>query len=900
MTGDFIVKTLTHKHARTTVVSATSRPPARHLSPVCVRVLLALLAGSAFPALADDYFDPALLSLGEGQAVDLSQFEKKGGQAEGRYHVDIYVNGQFSGTRDLDFVHDSTGALRPVVTPLELDDWGVNLKSRSDLAGLPPREVMSRGLAGYIPQATTSLDFSRMTLQVMVPQLYMKPRQDDLADPALWQSGDPAFLLNYNLSGSTYESKMNGNKNNNQGFFASLQPGLNIGPWRLRNSSTYSYNQQRYDEYDYLEDEKNRMVRTQSRWASQQTYLQRDIAMLRSQLTLGETSTGSVASQVLDGFSYRGAGLMSSDAMIPGSMTGFAPVIAGIARTNARVTVTQNGMVVYEANVAPGPFRFDDIFANGSSGDLKVTIHETDGTTHGFSQPYSTLPVMLREGQLRYEVAAGQYYVGHGGYNATGTPGFGMVTAIYGLPHGVTIYGGGLGASNYQSAALGAGFSILDYGALSLDVTRSRTLLDGTDDPLTGQSYRARYSKSMLTSGTTVDLTAYRYSTRNFMSFNDANNRGYDTSTGLPSWLNGRRRSTFEVRLSQTLFEDYSVTLSGHRDDYWGTDKVNNTLNAGVSGSIKQVGWSLNYNIDRIRGERNDWPENRQLSLNLNVPMSLFGSAAALQNAYANYTLSHDNTGRTSSQLSMGGSMLEDNRMSWSVSQSEGNQGQGNSGSASLGYNSDMGMGNLGYNYDNSGGRGVTYSASGGLLAHRHGVTLARNISDTAVLVHTGVPDVKIMNGDVTTDRWGNAVVTSMRTYARNTIDIDPSSLPEGANPSGGSHFLYPTAGAVMVEDYPVRLGQQVLMNLTHNGVPVPFGAMAALKNDPDAGQGSIVGEGGQVYLSGMPQKGTLLVQWGGSASAQCEVPFTLPAPVQRKKDDKSWHPVKTLDMTCR
>ncbi|CAB0020665.1 unnamed protein product, partial [Nesidiocoris tenuis] len=52
-----------------------------------------------------------------------------------------------------------------------------------------------------------------MRLNISVPQLNMKPNQDNLADPALWQEGDTAFLLNYNLSGNTYESRNDTNSN---------------------------------------------------------------------------------------------------------------------------------------------------------------------------------------------------------------------------------------------------------------------------------------------------------------------------------------------------------------------------------------------------------------------------------------------------------------------------------------------------------------------------------------------------------------------------------------------------------------------------------------------------------------------------------------------------------------
>ena len=868
------------------------------IKPVRTHFVAAFLSGISSPAFADDYFDPSLLQFGLGdiQNVDLSHFGRTGGQVEGVYNVEVFVNNEFKGAHSFNFIYDSSKSLMPVLTPANLDDWGVNLNSIKGLSGLSFNEPIPLSLSEYVSDASAKLDFSQMRLALSVPQLNMKLNENTLADPSLWDEGDTAFLLNYNFSGSNYKSTIEGNKSNSQGFFGSFQSGLNIGSWRVRNSSTYTYNQQRYDIYEPFDNKHSRTSQSQHNWNSQQTYLQRDIASLRSQLILGETSTGSVASQILDGFSYRGFALMSSDAMIQGNMNGFAPVIAGMARSNAQVTVTQNGVVIYQANVAPGPFRFTDIVGSGNSGDLIVSIRESDGSVHFFSQPYSSLPVMQREGQLRYEIASGQYNIGRGGDKVSATPGFISLSAIYGLPWDVTAYGGVIWANNYHSLALGSGFSLGSYGALSLDSTHSRAEHVNNGKRLTGESYRVRYSKSLMTTGTTIDLTAYRYSTSNFLSFNDVNNRIHTSESGFPDWLNGRRRSTYELRLNQSLSNDYQLWLSGHRDNYWGSNKTNTNMSAGLSGMVKQIGWSLSYSIDRLRGN-GDWPENKQWAFTLNVPMSILGSSSSFQNSYLINRLIHDNTGRSNNQLTMGGSLLEDNSISWSLSQNLGNQGQGNSGSASMGYTDSWGSANIGYNYDNNGGQGITYNANGALIAHRYGVTTTPYINDAAIVVHTGVPGVKVMNGDVATDRWGNAVVTGVRTYNRNHISLDPASLPEGANPPGSSHSLYPTSGAILVDRNPIRLGQQVLMNIFYNGKPVPFGAIATLKGETD--QGSIIGEGGQVYLGGMPEKGILQVKWGNKPETLCQVHFTLPKPAVRSKNDDFWHQIKTVDTNC-
>lgn len=37
------------------------------------------------------------------------------------------------------------------------------------------------------------------------------------------------------------------------------------------------------------------------------------------------------------------------------------------------------------------------------------------------------------------------------------------------------------------------------------------------------------------------------------------------------------------------------------------------------------------------------------------------------------------------------------------------------------------------------------------------------------------------------------------------------------------------------------------------------------------------MGEDGQLYISGMPEKGALQVNWGKDQAQQCRVAFTLP-----------------------
>jgi outer membrane usher protein len=145
-----------------------------------------------------------------------------------------------------------------------------------------------------------------------------------------WQQGINAGLLNYNLSGQKTDPRHGGEATSSQ--FVSLQPGLNVGPWRLRNYSTLNHN-----------DDGNQ-------WDSVYSYISRDIHALKGQLIVGQTYT---SSSVFDSISFTGLQLNSDKEMLPDSMNGFAPVIKGIARSTADVTVYQNGYSIYKTTVSP-------------------------------------------------------------------------------------------------------------------------------------------------------------------------------------------------------------------------------------------------------------------------------------------------------------------------------------------------------------------------------------------------------------------------------------------------------------------------------------------------------------------------------------------------------------------
>lgn len=67
-----------------------------------------------------------------------------------------------------------------------------------------------------------------------------------------------------------------------------------------------------------------------------------------------------------------------------------------------------------------------------------------------------------------------------------------------------------------------------------------------------------------------------------------------------------------------------------------------------------------------------------------------------------------------------------------------------------------------------------------------------------------------------------------------------------------------PTEGAIIPASFATRVGGRALITLTQvNGKPVPFGAVASLVGQEDTRWDTgIVGDSGDVYMSGLPEKG--------------------------------------------
>ncbi|QMI04636.1 fimbria/pilus outer membrane usher protein [Citrobacter sp. RHB25-C09] len=814
-------------------------------------VILCGLAAACFASQtwADDYFNPALLDVDNPQQgkTDLSVYEKGPGQAPGNYQVSIFIDNNKIDTRDVTFTlrqeRDGQNTLQPCFT---LDD----LKSLGIKTDAYPK-LMAQGKCAdlrAIPAASATFRVSHQQLLLSIPQSALGQVPRGYIDPKEFDEGITAGILNYSATASQSHARRPG-EDDNSSQYVNLRPGVNIGAWRLRNYSTWNRSTTGNEE--------------QQKFSSVYTYAQRNIVAMKSDLTVGQSSS---PADVFDSVPYTGMQMNSDSDMLPDSQRGYAPIIRGTAHSNALVMVRQNGYVIYQNTVAPGAFEINDLYPTGSSGDLQVTVKETDGSESHFVVPYASVPVLQREKNLRYSVTAGRYrsYDKH----VEKTP-FAQGSAIYGLPYGFTAYGGAQQSNHYHSQALGVGKNFGDLGAFSVDVTRAKALLK-KQQASKGQSWRVRYSKDFAGSGTNFSLAGYRYNSKGFYTLEDT----MESYTNADDWsAPQQRRARTEATVDQTLPEGWgAVTLSLVKETYWSQSQDMTSMSVSYNNSWHDISYSLSYSMNKNTNDSDEHGDSvtndNEFSLSISVPLDHW-----MHNTWATYNLNNSKDG-TTQNIGLNGTALRDNNFNWNIQEGLSNTGSGSSTSMNADYNGTYGEVNGGVSQDKN-QQTLNVGVQGGVVAHANGITLSQPLGETIALVKApGTHGTHITNQTgVETDFRGYTVVPFVTAYRHNTIALDTETLPDDADVTHAAQTVTPTRGAVVRASFSTRVGRRVLMTITENGKPLPFGATVTTE---DKDSEFIVGNDGQTYLSGLPQRGQLAVSWGQSASEHCVAQYAL------------------------
>lgn len=811
-------------------------------------------------------FDESLF-MGGDFGKGLKRFNADNNTPAGKYSVDIYLNGRFIQRDSVDFVNNlAQKESEPCLSREFYVQSGVNESA------LPQGDELAKSQCKspetLLKGASWSFDQPRLRLDLYIPQALLTRSPRDAVPVESWDAGESLMFLNY--STNYYQSRYrSGSGGTSQYGFLGLKSGINLGLWQLRQQSSATYSQS--------------PSRSRYQWQSLQTYMQRPIAALDSNLMIGQSYSGG---SLFGSMAYNGVKLETDQRMWPQSRRGYAPEIRGTAQTNARVVVSQNGRTIYETNVPQGPFVIDDLSSTHYEGDLKVEIIEADGRSSTFTVPFSAVPDSMRPGVSRYNAVVGRAR----DYGDTQNL-FGDFTYERGISNSFT---GNLGlriADDYQAILAGGVWSHW-LGAFGLNTTWSHAQIDDNQSQ-SGWRVQASYSRTFDYTGTNVALAGYRYSTEGYRELSDvlgerASKKHGSNNVFKSDTLN--QRNQFTAMINQSLGDYGSLYLSGSVMDYYDNQSRNTQLQVGYSNSWKNISYNLAISRQQSvyrnqidmdgseQGRSRSYLGNTEnlITLTFSIPLSFGG-----RDNYISTSLSHADSSGNSGQTSVSGMLDDAGTLNYSVyagyqQNRESQAGSTKNWGANLQKNSAFGTLNGSYSASSDytqwgvGGRGAA-------VIHRGGITLGPYLSETFGLVEAkGAKGALVKNGQgARIDSNGYAIVPSLTPYRYNTISLDPKGINKHTELKSTQSRVIPYAGAAVKASFDTLSGYGVLIKAKINGTEaLPMGA--SVLDD----QNNVVGMSGQaslIYARVRERQGILTVKWGDSPQEMCRVSYVLP-----------------------
>lgn len=629
-------------------------------------------------------FDAGALRRTAHGLVDVSRFEQGMPAPVGLHEVELRRNGQPLGRQRVRF---AAGATRATSTPC----MDTAVLRRLDLAAgtTPPPPATSDAcvpIDALVPGATAHYDGAELMLSFDIPQAALAMRADDAIDPAQWDAGIDALRIDYGVAFGRASQPAAGARTRTA---LRLGLGANVGAWRLRHRTTHAWQSDRPSRKDTLG-----------------TTLSTDVPSLGAQFQLGDFHTSGV---LFDAVGVRGVRLESDDRMLPVSLARYAPVVRGVAATRARVQVRQGGHLLADTFVAPGPFALRDLQPLGYGGAFDVRVQEADGAVQVYSVPYAAIPGLLRQGQARFSVVAGNIDA------AMSAPPFMQGTFQRGVRDRVTLQFGAQLAPDYLQALGGAAISTA-VGAFSIDRAHSR-MAQGPDE-LRGASLRLAYTGQVPATDTTIGVAAWRHGNRAFRTVQDALHQRDAIRMGAHiAEPRSRERSRIDLALQQRLGRtgDALFATLAHGADHAGRARSSAQLayTARIGRGTMHAAW--------VRTLRNALGANdSSASLVFSVPLSTSRARHALQVQW------RDGGGAGTTGVAATGQLFESGNTAYAlgISTTQHTGATAMARDASLSHATGVGIFAVGASASGA-ARQQSATADGALVMHRYGVTAA-------------------------------------------------------------------------------------------------------------------------------------------------------------------------------
>ena len=791
-----------------------------------------LFCSSISYAATDVEFNTDVLDAEDRGNVDLTRFATDNYIPAGEYLLDIKINGQEIGQKKIRYLASKDGKSTQACISGELLSM-LALKEEAQLKV----EAVSEDCYNVLSLPGATLNNYAGTLDITVPQAWMKYNDPNWTPPERWDEGIAGILLDYSLTGQ-YNRQLDTHKDDTM-LSGYGQTGVNLGAWRLRGEYQTNYNNtQRKFNFDV-----------------NQIYAYRPLPLMAARLTMGEIY---LASQIFDTIRFTGLNLTSDERQLPPNLQGYAPEIRGIAKTSAKVTVKQSGRILYETTVPAGPFNIQDL-RSSVRGTLDVEVQEQDGSTSTFQVNTANIPYLTRPGYVRYNLATGA----PSRYNhKIQGPGFISGDFSWGITNAWSLFGGLQSAgAGYSAISAGIGRDLSVFGALSLDAIQSYSKQPDADR-LKGIAYRLSYAKTFDEFNSAITFAGYRFSQKNFRSFAQYLNERYEGYESL-----GHQKEVYTITGNKTFWADEpgkatTVFLTYTHQSYWDQSSEDRYgLSVGRSftvGGIRGVTTNISAYRSYYEGRKDD-----SINFTLSVPVG--------DSQWVGLD-TQTNNGKTSPMLSYTDSSDYNNLWRFRAGASQSGE------TSADGYyqrRSQYAEINSNASYQQNHYASVSSTLRGGITATRHGAAIhnsSATMNTARVMVNTnGVGDVPLNDGRSRTNSFGIAVIPDIVSYNSFDTRVDVDAMSDSIEAAKAISTSTLTEGAIGYQVFGMAQGEKMMGSIRlGDGTYPPFGSEVI---NGDGVSVAMIMDGGQAWLAGINPSELLSVIWSGKTQCQITIP---------------------------
>ena len=686
------------------------------------------------------------------------------------------------------------------------------------------------------PQTEVALRPGQEEVRLAVPSDALRPMAQDFTG---YSSGGLAGLVNYDFLSTSTQS----DGDNTQYRSLNTEIGMNIGDWSVRSrQSMVDFNGERNTENLYA-------------------FAEHSLVGLQSVFQVGQIN---IASPIFPGAAITGMQVLPDAALRPKSTSGVS--VSGIAQTSqARVELTQNGIVIYSTVVPSGPFTLRDIPLLQGNTDVVLTVFENDGNQHSDRIAAASLRIvdLVADG---FSIAAGQ--VREVGDSGSDTPP--VITLSDGWlvgDHSVLATGLML-TPDYRAVGWNLGTEFTGATSVGLNSIVSQANELGESGMQNSVTLNTRLSNAISLSASAtrrsegyLDLsdTTQNNSNGSFDSFDSSQFGDDDSEVNL-----GAARTDYSLGLGVSAQQWGAGNLTYTQSSQSGTD-TSRSLSAswGTRVGIAWINATLRHGLNE--------EDSNGMYLSISLPLGRSRSVRAF---------SSESNGR--SQVGATYNETVSDALSYSVSATQADDddspGVGGTVSALPRY----AQLNLGYNEDSKSSNS-NVGISGGLVVHSEGITASPYaVQDTFGVAKVGdIAGIKLStpSGPVWTDAGGRAIVARLPAFGNGAVEVNTNTLPRNIDLNNGYQAMDTGRGSVNFFDFGVVKVRRALLTVVDaNGTLLPKGA--SVVDAQDRFVTSVV-DGGKIFLGDATQKGLIVSLANGT---RCALVFELPETVNAEQ----------------